>query len=300
MAEYPELVGLDDSPCVTDGNMFRFPDEPLIVEGPYEGVNVAAIEQEPFLALGPASDIGFLEVLDNPEVDIVGGVGYESEGEIELLTELKKLSLQMSGASAFAIESARPKIIELTQEAGKEFNAIRNTYNKHAELQLYAYPEPSPFSFAHPLAEPDDTFEIDEERHGLARFIREKARDEIRQRWRRALMFLWCAQYGLNQSLAYRENKKIFEGKPSEGFAPTPPGGPEPGLLAPGEPPGLPPVIPAFPWDERDVDEGPFMPEGAEPEDTEAEPEKKKIPTWAWIVGGTAGAALLWTAMGSK
>lgn len=266
--DYEELSGMPQGCLTTPPWGF----DGIEIHAPYQGVDEVVVEQTPLISsdLPQAQWEMFMneEVildLDAPNVSI----GYWTDAEKAVFTGLRAEASALKYNIAFYHPDAKESIVALATEA---YDLLADIYAVYERLN---FTPPSP-----------------------------EDRNAIREAYLKAIYFLWCAEYGKNQSLAWRENKKIFDAShaPSPGLqtgpgAPPPmkpgrvtvPGQPPPppggGLIPPGPGP-IPPDFGPYPTDQEPPDG--FPDEGFPdfPTDRLPPPAKKKK-------AGGAGAAVL-------
>lgn len=317
--DYAELQGMP-SGCTDESVPWQV--EALIVNVPYGGVDDGAIAQEPLISIEwPAEKYDMFAGDDVYDLDTEGGLGYQSAYEMEVLTSLRAQASATKNNTAFYHPEAKDSIVALAAEAYDLLVENQQIYKKYegpagpVKYKLKKVGDrPAGYGYF-PLSTPDAQVWalIDHDEVGLGMSMRDTDRWNIRENYHKAIYLLWCALYGKNQSLSWRENKRIYteQHPPSQGPGlqagpgappPVPPGGdfpqawpePEPEPPTPGRyvtPGGEPPPPGGF-----NVSPIPTEPPGGEepgydefPPDYEPEPEpparKKK--------GGGAGAALV-------
>lgn len=229
MAEFPELQGLDNSDCVQTDPVRV---DPIIVSAPYGSVDDAFIEQEPLLGAeeDPEAWDAFQSLFqDGPGSLGASVLGYGEDFEQVVWNSWKIRASAAKGNTALYLSGAKERIVALATEAFELLQDIREIYEAFEGDQI-ALPLKNGLAMSFPLSTPDDEVanSIDWEAAGLWKSQRGSARREIREAYYKAGKLLWCAIYGGNQSLVWRENKAIFEETQSQlEFAPEGPAFPE-------------------------------------------------------------------------
>jgi hypothetical protein len=270
--DYEELHGMPQGCLTTPPWGF----DGIEIHAPYQGVDEVTVVQEPLISSGlPQAQF---EMFSNEEVildlDAPGvSIGYWTDAEEAVFLGLRVEASVLKNNTAFYHPDAKESIVALATEAYDLLADIVATYEAFDQA-LYTNKEGDFVAF--PLSLNDGYVEGQVQpspSYPSSMQARVDARNQIRDNYLKTIYFLWCAEYGKNQSIAWRENKKIFDAShaPSPGLqtGPSAPPPMKPGRVTtrPGQPP-LPPggLIPPGPGPFPPEDYGPFLP-GEEPPD---------------------------------
>lgn len=237
----------------------------------YGPIDEAVIQQEPLVSINwPKAQFEMFAGeerydRDSPPGELWegGGIGYASVEEIDALNRFTPTASATKNNVAFYHPDAKDTIVALASEALELLTEIRQTYKEYKSGGSVAYILKATGELgAISLSVHDMQFNnmVDQARlwpNALA--MRHETRQNIRDAYHKALCLLWCALYGMNQSLAWHENKRIYGekyGGTGPGLAPAPPAPPRPppgipgmklGLPVPEPIPPTPPAPPALP-----------------------------------------------------
>ena len=243
-SEYPELRDMPAG-CI---EVAPWTTSPIGVRGAYGPVDEVVIQQDPLVSIDwPKAQFEMFAGeqrydRDSPPGELWegGGIGYESPEEMAALNYFTPMASATASNVAFYHPDAKDTIVALASEAENLFREIRQAYKEYKPGGSIQYPLKAtgkPGSI--PLLVQDMQFNIMVDLskvHPKSLEWRHETRQNIRDAYHKALHLLWCALYGKNQSLAWRENRKIYGekyGPTGPGLAPTPLPGPRP-------PPGIP------------------------------------------------------------
>lgn len=254
---------------------------PLVVSVGYGGVTANPVSLQGLLApstLSEAENQLFGSEGAYTRTTPGTSLGYDSDGERDVWSELKNTASATANNTAFYHPDAKVAIVALAQQAEALLLAndgIYKTFEEDVKLPAKLF-DGSIQQRAFPLSVKDSEVasQIDTTDIGLSLEQREMARDTIRANYHRAVHVLWCAMYGAAQSESWRGNRSDYyaqqdaeePGIGDVGLAP--PGGPGTGStpggeLSLGQTP-LPPVDDSFPpWEAPTTppDVGEFDPE---------------------------------------
>ncbi len=233
MAEFPELAGLEGSPC-TQNSWVRV--GPVTVEAPYMGLDDYEGALEGLITIqrdkGPAWDM--FRRLSRKESQRVGGVGWQSEAEYDVWRRWKQLASATKNNTALYHPDAKGAIVQLAGTAFALLQEINAIYEYHEAFQ---WPFKDGTTGAQPLFLTEDAVErgvdmANAVNPSLAMFRRREDRTRIQNAYYRAARDLFCALFGVEQSMTWRENRRAYLEAAAKNI--------EPGLDRE-EPPNVPP-----------------------------------------------------------
>lgn len=212
MAEFPELQGLDNSDCVQT-NPVRV--DPIIVSAAYGSVDDAFVEQEPLLGADADPEAwDAFHTLFQDGTDSLGAsvLGYQDGFEHEVWTSWKIQASAAKNNTALYLPGAKARIVALATEAFEILIDISEIYELF-ESDQKSLPLKNGLAMPFPLSTSEEEVadHIDLEASGLWESSRTGARRDIREAYYKVGKLLWCALYGRNQSVVWRENKAIFD-----------------------------------------------------------------------------------------